>query len=519
MFEGGGAKGIAHVGVLRALERADLELVGFAGTSAGAIVAALAAAGYSADEMFGSADSILDRLDLDLSNRAANKVNRPIGDPQTLLGRGWMGMRLAAVAHWVLFGLLALVPTLPVLLLLAGTPKWLAIISSFVPAFAVMLWVYLMSRGLASVKPVRDAINQALALKLRGERSAELVTFAELEEWGGRPLRIVAANISTGKLVLFSKQATEKVAVADAVAASICIPIVFSPWVVEGDHHFDGGLVSNLPAWTFDPERTLDRDAWTAAIEISDAEHKRPSGFSILKAAALTAVFGSSMLNTRSVERLRGLRLKVSLGLLQFDFSRSTAESIIADAEKQCERRLVAHLVDIPRAMAAVCAEISEVASSFINTSLEELGRPGLEGRLRVALFRSAADDPSSLVNEISHGFEAYADERLRLPRAETLPGLALEGGEALYASDGEWLNGLAGPVNRWARKAIAPDINWCMCVPFVDGETELVAWIDSNERLDLEDDVREVTLGELAEEISTILKQGVPKEPSEHDD
>jgi NTE family protein len=51
VLSGGGARGLAHVGVLKALREAGLEVEVLSGTSAGAIVAALYAAGHSADEM------------------------------------------------------------------------------------------------------------------------------------------------------------------------------------------------------------------------------------------------------------------------------------------------------------------------------------------------------------------------------------------------------------------------------------------------------------------------------------
>jgi NTE family protein len=51
VFEGGGVKGIALVGALAVIEDAGYELVNVAGTSAGAIVAALVAAGYTAAEI------------------------------------------------------------------------------------------------------------------------------------------------------------------------------------------------------------------------------------------------------------------------------------------------------------------------------------------------------------------------------------------------------------------------------------------------------------------------------------
>ena len=48
---GGGMKGFAHIGVLRALEEAGVRPTCFAGTSIGAIVGSLYAAGYSPEEI------------------------------------------------------------------------------------------------------------------------------------------------------------------------------------------------------------------------------------------------------------------------------------------------------------------------------------------------------------------------------------------------------------------------------------------------------------------------------------
>ena len=51
IFQGGGAKGITHVGALKAIEEERFVPVGVAGTSAGAIIAALVAVGYRADDL------------------------------------------------------------------------------------------------------------------------------------------------------------------------------------------------------------------------------------------------------------------------------------------------------------------------------------------------------------------------------------------------------------------------------------------------------------------------------------
>ncbi|WP_294736725.1 patatin-like phospholipase family protein [uncultured Flavobacterium sp.] len=61
VLSGGGAKGLAHIGVLKVLEEAGVEISYIGGTSMGAIVGGLYASGYSAKEL----DSIFTSLDAD----------------------------------------------------------------------------------------------------------------------------------------------------------------------------------------------------------------------------------------------------------------------------------------------------------------------------------------------------------------------------------------------------------------------------------------------------------------------
>ncbi|MBN2669454.1 MAG: patatin-like phospholipase family protein [Bacteroidales bacterium] len=51
VLSGGGAKGIAHIGVLKELEKKGIRPDYIAGTSMGALVGGLYAVGYSADEI------------------------------------------------------------------------------------------------------------------------------------------------------------------------------------------------------------------------------------------------------------------------------------------------------------------------------------------------------------------------------------------------------------------------------------------------------------------------------------
>jgi NTE family protein len=61
VLSGGGAKGLAHIGVLKVLEEAGVEVSYIGGTSMGAIIGGLYASGYSAKEL----DSIFNEVDAD----------------------------------------------------------------------------------------------------------------------------------------------------------------------------------------------------------------------------------------------------------------------------------------------------------------------------------------------------------------------------------------------------------------------------------------------------------------------
>lgn len=51
VLSGGGAKGMTHIGIIRALEENDIPIDYITGTSMGAIIGSLYAMGYSPDEM------------------------------------------------------------------------------------------------------------------------------------------------------------------------------------------------------------------------------------------------------------------------------------------------------------------------------------------------------------------------------------------------------------------------------------------------------------------------------------
>ncbi len=75
---GGGMKGFAHIGVIRQLEKMDFKVKAIAGTSAGGIVGALFANGFSSEEIIGFSRNL--KYD-DIFNRSQN-------DSPSLLGLG-----------------------------------------------------------------------------------------------------------------------------------------------------------------------------------------------------------------------------------------------------------------------------------------------------------------------------------------------------------------------------------------------------------------------------------------------
>ena len=71
VLSGGGAKGLAHIGVLKTIDSLGLRLDYIGGTSMGAVVGGLYAYGYSAQQL----DSIFRQIDFDVL--LGDKVPRP----------------------------------------------------------------------------------------------------------------------------------------------------------------------------------------------------------------------------------------------------------------------------------------------------------------------------------------------------------------------------------------------------------------------------------------------------------
>ncbi len=184
---GGGARGAAHIGVLKVLERERIPIHAIAGTSVGAIIGGLYSAGYSPEEieqMIGSIDWI------DIFHDGTARADQPMRQKETDLGS------VANLEIGVVNGQLTIPTTLV--------------------------------RG------------QKLGLLLRrmflGRSNVE--TFDDLPI----PFRCVATDIGVVKPVVFSSGD-----LALAVRSSMAVPGAFAPVKHDGKVLVDGGIVDNLP--------------------------------------------------------------------------------------------------------------------------------------------------------------------------------------------------------------------------------------------------------------------------------
>src|SRR5258706_4246229 len=184
---GGGARGCAHIGVIRTLNELHIPIDYIAGTSMGAVVGGLYASGMTADEIEKAvlqadwSDVLNDRTAYrDLSFRRKEDDNRYL----TALHAGLKSRRVVFPA------------------------------------------------GLRSGQ------------KLRSLMQAYLLPAATVHDFSRLPIpfRAVATDIETGRAVVLDHGD-----LAEAIRASIAIPGYFSPVEIEGQLLVDGGLADNMP--------------------------------------------------------------------------------------------------------------------------------------------------------------------------------------------------------------------------------------------------------------------------------
>lgn len=185
VLSGGGAKGLAHIGVLKVLEEAGVEISYIGGTSMGAIIGGLYASGYSANEL----DSIFNSLDPDAMLRDFT----PRGSKNFFEKR-----------NDELYAL-----SLPFKKFRIGFPT----------AFSKGLYNYTTVNRLTDhVRYIRDFDKLPI------------------------PFVCIATDIETGQEVVLRKGV-----LPDAILASGAFPSLYSPVEIDGKLLIDGGVTNNYP--------------------------------------------------------------------------------------------------------------------------------------------------------------------------------------------------------------------------------------------------------------------------------
>ena|GEM_PF-791937 len=319
IFQGGGAKGYAHVGALKAAEERGIQFIRYAGTSAGAIVAALAAAGYTADEIYdpervagerGILDiNIDDLLDAQQYGRVRSIMEefgnvRKIANPRDGIIGWWQRTKREqplAFMRWVKFGI-------------RHRASFLHVNRHF---------------GMVEASPVTDWLDNILKAKLG---TAHSPTFRDI----GMKLKIVAANLRTGEVHQFGTRGDENLPIAPAVMASACFPFFFQPVSIAANMFVDGGLVSNLPVWLFDDERDDDtRHLPTFGFRLindtllADEKASPKSFFGFGRRIMQTLLSGARNLEERRVDYYHAIDLTARIGTLSFATLRDDAPAVV----------------------------------------------------------------------------------------------------------------------------------------------------------------------------------------------
>jgi NTE family protein len=190
VLSGGGARGMAHIGVLKALEEANIPIDYVTGTSAGAIVGCMYAMGFSPDQM----DSIVNTEDF------YNWATGVIDNDYTYYFR-----QKEADASWI-----SLKFSLD------------SVFSTSLPTNIVSSIPYDYSLLENTAAPIAKADYNFDSLFV--------------------PFRCVAADIENKKTVIFRKGD-----LAQAVRASSAYPFYFKPILYENKILYDGGMYNNFP--------------------------------------------------------------------------------------------------------------------------------------------------------------------------------------------------------------------------------------------------------------------------------
>ena len=503
VMQGGGAKGIAHAGGLIAIEEEELVIKGIAGTSAGSIAAALVAAGYSGRDL---ADPTEKKHIFLRPPFGKKKGDLPYSKPTQLFTlQGWLILYLfksfpgllksilspftkmwGLVLWWCFLFVVPLGALIWMVLEMPGafssysTDLWRLVVHAapwvlglLVTFFVWALW------GITSVRNIRKIIDLTLARKL-SKRLREVgiekecnITFEDMELAGCPPLKIIATNTATESLELFCAERTPDVAVADAVAASICLPIIFKPKRLKFTRKtpfndlpmtgifLDGGLVSNLPAWALDEERLLHPGVPTIALSLSPPSPVNSKFW--FAALTGTVVNGSSEVHTRTPNKILTVALTTKATLLDFDLPANDVYEEVANARNRVRQELSIALRGpfvLQAAVRGLYGELQSVFSLFQGSLFRGLAK----NRLRVAIAVQRGSSMKTLSTAFTYGYRKDdPDGQLTVLLKDSHAGAAW-GGREVVADD--LRNG--NPPRFALSSSSWSDRTWILCLPIV---------------------------------------------------
>lgn len=291
VLAGGGIKAAALAGCLKGAAEADVQFVGYGGTSAGSIVALLASIGYSPDELYAI---VCDDLNFNLL----------LDDGGTELTH-WeniIGYVMALKTLWGRFGAL-------------GSAWWNSR-ERLSTAFA--------AKGIYNGHRLEAKIRELIVRKHRKLENVSEITFRDLRELGCAPLKIVASNLQTRRSVVASDDPGSLTTnVLTAIRASCSYPFLFQPVMLHRAALVDGGLSSNLPVWLFNNERNIDElplvafDLTTTPSDVFPSDY-RPHDF--LMDVVETALESGDALLRQGTERLLHVEVPLDPAIRWFHF-------------------------------------------------------------------------------------------------------------------------------------------------------------------------------------------------------
>jgi predicted acylesterase/phospholipase RssA len=309
---------------------------------------------------------------------------------------------------------------------------------------------------------------------------------------GALPLSVVATDIVDKKIKILSCSTTPDVSVAEAVAASMAMPVLFKPASVSGvgqGRFFDGAFRSNYPIWAFDAERTVDADLQSIGISIKEELEPKDvprDAFAAIRALIVTTMFGDRQLETRFS---RNIPVEFSPGkarLLDLDMRQNTASSMIDDAYYAFRGTMR----DRARRRAMRSRTAMDIRELVL--AMKKQGRNG--GVVRVALLEAelarSVHDPKYLRTAWVCSSEkvirpVHIDDRIRYSIAESLPGRAwLE--DRPHWEPELWRSGRHDPRlvmfhptrQRYEQALLWPAARWCIAVPVRAGPNRAIGWV-----------------------------------------